>query len=90
LADLPRLLRERRCVQAARQLEDRGLFADPPLAWRPEVMAIPGAGLLRRVVERACGFFWPAVLALSLSGAGSAAAAPVCLRAADGWAARLT
>ncbi|MBI5240632.1 MAG: sulfatase-like hydrolase/transferase [Elusimicrobia bacterium] len=75
-ADLPRVLRERRRVQATRRVDDRELFADTPLPWRSEVMAVPGAGLLRRALERACGLFWAAALAMLLGAARPAAAEP--------------
>lgn len=78
-ADLPRLLRERRRIQAARRLEDRELFSRPPLPWRPEVRHVFGAGLLRGALERACGVFWAAALGLLLVAARPAAGqAPVC------------
>ncbi|OGS40803.1 MAG: hypothetical protein A3J82_01720, partial [Elusimicrobia bacterium RIFOXYA2_FULL_69_6] len=78
-ADLPRLLRERRRVQAARRLEDDELFGVPPLPWGAEVMAVSGAGLLRRALERACGLCWAAVLGVLLAVASaSAATSPVC------------
>lgn len=78
-ADLPRLLRERRRLQAERRVEDRELFSRPPLPWRPEVRTIPGAGLLRGALERACGLFWAAALALLFVAARPAAGqAPLC------------
>jgi len=81
LSDLPRVLRERRRVQGSRTREDAELFGDPPLSWRPEVRAVPGAGLLQRVLERGCGLFWPAfaaLLFLTFSAAGARAGGMTC------------
>ena len=58
LADLPRLRRERRRVQSSRVVEDGVLFGAPPLGWRAEALALPGAGRLKDLLDRACARLW--------------------------------
>lgn len=60
LRDLPAVLRARRTVQAFRTREDDALFVRAPLPWRAEVLAVPGARLLRGWLEAACRYAWPA------------------------------
>ncbi|MBI3552418.1 MAG: glycosyltransferase [Elusimicrobia bacterium] len=56
--DLHSVLSARRSVQASRSVEDAELFGNPALSWRPEILALPGAGLLKRLLELACAFSW--------------------------------
>lgn len=58
LRSLPEILAARARFQASRLLPDRLLLGAPPLGWRPEVLALPLAKPMKRVVDAASRLGW--------------------------------
>ena len=58
LRRLPALWAARGRFQKTRCVPDRLLLGAPPLGWRPEVLALPLARPLKRVLDAACRSWW--------------------------------